>query len=68
MIAEANGTDAENPNGAMPGQLQGEVGVLDFGQDVANQAVGGGEIEGDESGDEADIEVRVVEGSSASSL
>lgn len=56
MIAEANGTDAGDPNGVMPGQLQGEVGVLDFEQDAANQAAGVEGIEGDESGDEADVE------------
>ena len=60
MIAEANGIDAQNPNWGMPGQLQGEVGVLDFEQDVVDQAPAGGEAE-DSSGDEADIEVREVD-------
>ena len=57
MIAEANGVGAPDPNRGMPGQLQGEIGVLDFEQDVADQApvVEG---EGDSSDDEADIEVR----------
>ena len=57
MIAEADNNDAPNPNGGMPGQLQGEVGVLDFEQDVADQdpVVGGAE---DGSDDDADIEVR----------
>ena len=58
MIAEADGNGAPNPNGGMPGQLQGELGVLDFDQDVADQdpVVEGGE--GDGNDDDADIEVR----------
>ena len=60
MIAEANDVGAPNLNRGMPGQLQGEIGMFDFEQDVADQApaVGGGE--GDNSDDEADIEVRGV--------
>jgi len=56
MIAEADGNGAPNPNMGMPGQLQGEVGVLDFDQDVADQdpVVG---AEGDGSDDDPDIEV-----------
>lgn len=60
MIAEANGIGAPNPHGGMPGQLQGEVGVLDFEPDAADQAPVVGEAEGDDSDDEADIEVREV--------
>jgi hypothetical protein len=53
MIAEANGD--------MPGQFQGEPGVLDFEPDAADQGpVAGGE-EGDDSDDEADVGVRGVE-------
>jgi len=60
MIAEANGVGAPNPNRGMPGQLQGEIGVFDFEQDVADQAPAAGGAEGDSSDDEADIEVRGV--------
>lgn len=55
MIAEANGIGAPNPNGGMPGQLQG---VLDFEQDIVDQGPVVGEGEEDGSDDEADIEVR----------
>ena len=58
MIAEADGDGAPNPNGGMPGQLHGEVGVLDFEQDVADHGPIVGGAEGDGSDDEADIEVR----------
>ena len=58
MIAEANGAGVRNPDGGMPGQLQGEVGVLDFGQDTADLDP---IAEGTESDDEEDIEVREVD-------
>jgi len=58
MIAEADDNGGPNPNGDMPGQLQGEVGVLDFERDVADRAPVVGGAEGDGSDDEADIEVR----------
>lgn len=61
MIAEADGIVAQNPNVAMPGQLQGEVGVLDFEPAVADQAPVIGGVEGDSSDDEEGIEVRGVE-------
>jgi len=60
MIAEADGIGAPNPNGGMPGQLQGEVGVLDFEPDAADQAPVVGGAGGDDSDDEADVEVREV--------
>lgn len=60
MIAEANGGGAQNPNGVMPGQLQGEAGVFDFEQDPADRGPVEGEVGEDESDDEADIEVRDV--------
>jgi hypothetical protein len=60
MIAEANGFGAPNPNRGMPGQLQGEIGMLDFEQDAADQVPAVGGAEGDSSDDEADIEVREV--------
>ena len=53
MIAEANGIGAPNPNLGMPGQLEGEMGVLDFEQDVADQAPIVVGAEGDSSDDEA---------------
>jgi len=53
MIAEANGIGAPNPNLGMPGQLEGEVGVLDFEQDVADQAPIVVGTDGDSSDDEA---------------
>ena len=56
MIAEANGIGAPNPNGGMPGQLQGEIGVLDFERDIVDRAPVVEGIEGD-SDDEGDIEV-----------
>jgi hypothetical protein len=56
MIAEANGLGAPNPGGGMPGQLQGEAGVLDFERDVADQDAMG-EAEEDGSDEEAGIEV-----------
>lgn len=59
MIAEANGIGAQNPDGGMPGQLQGEVGVLDFERDVVDQAPVEEGTEGD-SDDEVDVEVRAV--------
>ena len=55
MIAEADGIGAPNPNRGMPGQLQGEVGVLDFERDVVDQAPVVEGIEGDS--DDEDIEV-----------
>ena len=58
MIAEADGNGAPNPNEGMPGQLQGEVGVLDFDQDIAGQDPVVEGAEGDGSDDDADIEVR----------
>ena len=60
MIAEANGVGAPNPNRGMPGQLQGEMGVFDFEQDVIDQVPVVGDAEGDSSDDEADVEVREV--------
>lgn len=63
MIAEANGVGAQNPNGGMPGQLQGEAGVLDFEPDAADQGPVAGGAEGDGTDDEADIEVCGVENS-----
>lgn len=60
MIAEANGVDAPNPNLGIPGQLQGEIGVLDFEQDAVEHAPVGGGAEGDGSEDEEDIVVREV--------
>ena len=60
MIAEANGIGAPNPNRGMPDQLQGEIGVFDFEQDVADQAPAVGGAEWDSSDDGADIEVRGV--------
>jgi len=57
MIAEADDHGAPNPNGGMPGQLQGEVGVLDFEQDVADQDPIIGGAGGDGSDDDADIAV-----------
>ena len=60
MTAEANGVCAPNPNRCMPGQLQGEIGVFDFEQDVADQAPAVGGAEWDSSDDGADIEVRGV--------
>ncbi|KAF9777698.1 transcriptional repressor TCF25-domain-containing protein, partial [Thelephora terrestris] len=56
MIAEADGIVAQNPNVGMPGQLQGEVGVLDFEPAFADQAPIVRGVEGDGSDDEADIE------------
>jgi len=56
MIAEADGIGLQNPNGGMPGQLQGEVGVLDFEPDTADQGPGVGGAEGGDTDDEADIE------------
>ena len=58
MIAEADGDGPPNPNGGMPGQLQGEVGVLDFEQDVADQGPVVEGVEGGGSDEDADIEVR----------
>lgn len=68
MIAEANGIGGQNPNGDMPGQLQGEAGVLDFEPDVADQAPIVGGAEGDGTDDEADIAVRGVKNSLTLSL
>ena len=59
MIAEANGIGLPNPDEGMPGQLPGEVGVLDFERDVVDRAPAVEGIEGD-SDDEGDIEVRIV--------
>jgi hypothetical protein len=64
MIAEADSIVAQNPNVGMPGQLQGEVGVLDFEPAFADQAPIVRGVEGDGSDDEADIEVCGVEESS----
>lgn len=55
MIAEANGIGLPNPDEGMPGQLPGEVGVLDFERDVVDRAPAVEGIEGD-----SDIEVRIV--------
>lgn len=64
MIAEANGAGAPNPDGGMPGQLQGELGVLDFEEGVVELDTIIEGAEGDSSDDEADIEVREVKRSS----
>ena len=61
MIAEANGLGAQNPNVNMPGQLQGEAGVLDFEPDAADQVPILGGAEGDGTDDEVRIEVCRVE-------
>lgn len=61
MIAEANGIGVQNPNWGMPGQLQGEAGVLDFEPDGADQVPVVGTAEEDGTDDEADIEVSGVE-------
>jgi len=58
MIAEANGIGAPNLDRGMPGQLQGEMGVLDIEQDVADRAP---VAEEDDSEDEGDIEVCEVD-------
>lgn len=55
MIAEVDGIGAHNPDVGMPGQLQGEAGVLDFEPDTEI-----GEAEGDGTDDEPEIEVRGI--------
>jgi hypothetical protein len=60
MIAEADGIGANNLQRGIPGQLRGEIGVLDFEPDAANQIPVMGE-QGDGSDDEADVEVRGAE-------
>lgn len=60
MIAEANGVGAPNPRGDMPGQLQGEMGVLDFEEGIADQGTVEGGAEENGSDDEADVEVSDV--------
>ena len=57
MIAEAGDNGIPNPNGGMPGQLQGEVGVLDFEQDIVDRGPVMEGAEGEGSDDEANIEV-----------
>jgi len=62
MIAEADGVGAPNLDGGMPGHLQGEAGMLEFEQDIAELAL---VAEGDDSEDEGDIEplpVRILRG------
>ena len=58
MIVEVNGMGAQHPDVGMPGQLQGEIGVLDFEHNAADQPPVVEGVEADSSDDEMDIEVR----------